>query len=326
MEKSEFLQIIRSIKPDKHIIAGRRGSEENVKVKFILPLLQFLGYNIVTDMDFEILGADIVLVDNNYKPILIVETKAWEQQLTHYLNQCLEYTLKLRTPFIIISSGQYTHLYSSLINSDNLENVKPIIEFTFNDLLRSKDHSILEQLKLLIGKENFSSGAKLLYKKIEEQLPSNKTIKEMKKEFLNKCSNFKSIIKTIKITEEDFIRLAQKHSNQIYNCLISAKDEFNRIAKENKNIRIRYRSKEIGLEYLLSSKPRSKIIGLVGIYPEKAKIAFGLEGWEELKCPPEILQKMKSFPRFLKTRRQVETLNNLVETAIKKINKKIIKN
>lgn len=322
MEYIKFRKIISSIKPDKNIVSRRRGSEENVKIKIVIPLLQFLGYDIVRDMDFETLGADIVLVDNNSRPVLIIETKGWEQQITHYLNQCFEYTLKLRTPFIIISSGQHTCLYSSLINFNNLEDVKPIIEFTFNDLLGKEGYPILEQLKLLIGKENFLNGAELLYKKITEQLPSNKTLDEAKKEFLNKCSNFKSIIKTIKITEEDFIKLAQKHSNQIYNCLILAKDEFNRIARENKNIRIRYRSKEIGLEYLLSSKPRSKIIGLVGIYPERAKIAFGLEGWEELKCSPEILQKMKSFPRFFKTKKQVDILINLVETAIKKLIKK----
>ncbi len=231
MEYIEFRKIISSIKPDKNIVSRRRGSEENVKIKIVIPLLQFLGYDIVQDMDFETLGADIVLVDNNSHPALIIETKAWEQQLTHYLNQCLEYTLKLRTPFIIISSGQHTRLYSILINSNNLEDIKPIIEFTFNDLLGKDGYSILEQLKLLIGKENFLNGAKLLYKKITEHLPSNKTLDDAKKEFLNKCSNFKSIIKTVKITEEDFIKLAQKHSNQIYNCLILAKDEFNRIAR-----------------------------------------------------------------------------------------------
>ena len=320
MEYAEFIKLISSIKPSKNIVSRRRGSEENVKIKIIIPLLQFLGYDVTQDMDFETLGADIVLVDKNSQPVLIIETKAWEQQIMHHLNQCLEYMLKLRAPFIIISSGQHTCLYSSLIDPNSLENVRPIMEFTFNDLLGDKGHSVLEQLKSLIGKENFFNNAELLYKKIAEQLPSNKTINEAKEEFINKCSGFKSIIKTVKITEEDFVKSANEHSKAVYNCLILAKDEFNRIAKENQNVRIRYRSKEIGLEYLLATKPRSKIIGLVGIYPAKAKVAFGLEGWEELKCPIEILQKMKSFPRFLKTKEQVVILINLIETAIKKIN------
>ena len=320
MEYAEFIKLISSINPSKNIVSRRRGSEENVKIKIILPLLQFLGYDIIQDMDFETLGADIVIMDNNSQPVLIVETKAWEQQIMHHLNQCLEYMLKLRVPFIIISSGQNTCFYSGLIDPNNLENVKPIAEFTFNDLLGDKGHSILEQIKSLIGKEKFFNNAELLYEKITEQLPPNKTIKEAKEEFINKCSGFKSIIKTVKITEEDFVKSASEHSKTVYNCLILAKDEFNRIAKENRNVRIRYRSKEIGLEYLLTTKPRSKIIGLIGIYPAKAKVAFALEGWEELNCPLEILQKMKSFPRFLKTKEQVAILINLIETAIKKIN------
>jgi len=320
MEYAEFIKLISSIKPSENIVSRRRGSEENVKIKIVIPLLQFLGYDVTQDMDFETLGADIVLLDKNSQPALIVETKAWEQQITNHLNQCLEYMLKLRAPFIIISSGQQTRLYSGLPNPDNLENVKPIIEFTFYDLLGDKGSSILEQLKSLIGKENFLNNPELLYKKIAEQLPANKTVDEAKEEFLKKCSGFKSAIKSVKITEEDFIKLAQKHPKAIYNCLILAKDEFYRLAKENQNVRIRYRSKEIGLEYLLASKPRPKIIGLIGIYPEKAKVAFALEGLEELKCPSEILQKMKSFPRFFKNKEQVITLINLLETAIKKIN------
>ena len=141
-----------SIKPDRHIISGRRGSEENVKIKIVIPLLQYLGYDVVSNMDFEFIGADIVIVDEHNSPILIIETKAWEQQLSHYLNQCLEYTLKLKTPLILISSGQHTSLYSSLINPHNLEKTTPLIDFSFNDLIGKNGDNILEDLKNLISK------------------------------------------------------------------------------------------------------------------------------------------------------------------------------
>jgi predicted RND superfamily exporter protein len=61
-------------------------------------------------------------------------------------------------------------------------------------------------------------------------------------------------------------------------------------------------------------------VGLGGIYPARARVNFGIEGWEELKCSPEILRKIKSFPRDLKTREQIEELVDLIETAIKEIN------
>lgn len=308
-----------SIKPDRHIISGRRGSEENVKIKIVIPLLQYLGYDIVSNMDFEFIGADIVIVDEHYSPILIIETKAWEQQLSHYLNQCLEYTLKLKTPLILISSGQHTSLYSSLINPLNLEKTTPLIDFSFNDLIGKNGDNILEDLKNLISKDNLLNGSIELSKRVAKQLQLSDSLESAKKQFIAECQNFKSTIKSFKITEEDFIKNAQKHPKEIFESLCFGKDEFNRIARENKNFRIRYRSKEIGLEYLLPSKPRSKIIGLVGIYPEKAKVAFGLEGWEQLNISQQTLSKIKQFDRFFKNKDDVNMLVSLLEDAIKEI-------
>jgi len=198
MTKQEFLQIIKSIRPDKHIIAGRRGSEENVKIKIVLPLLQFLGYDIVQDLDFERGGADIVIVDTDLKPIMIVETKAWEEQIRNYLDQCLEYTLKLRTPFILITSGQETALYS-------------IIEFNFQELLGEKSDKILARLFSLVSKENLLNGAEELKKAVRELLSKDRNIEDAKKEFMKRCEDFKLKIKKIKITDEEFVRLANNY-------------------------------------------------------------------------------------------------------------------
>lgn len=171
MQYEEFNKILLSIaaKPD-NISSGRRGSEENVKIKIVIPLLQFLGYDVVKDMDFEFIGADIVIVDENNAPILIIETKAWEQQLSHYLNQSLEYTLKLKTPLILISSGQHTSLYSSLINPHNLEETAPLIDFSLDDLTGVNGKNILEELKKLISKDKLFNGSIELSEKIAKQL------------------------------------------------------------------------------------------------------------------------------------------------------------
>jgi hypothetical protein len=270
-------------------------------------------------MDFEFIGADIVIVNEHNSPILIIETKAWEQQLSHYLNQCLEYTLKLKTPLILISSGQHTSLYSSLINPHNLEKTTPLLDFSFNDLIGKNGDNILEDLKKLISKDNLLNGSIELLEKVIKQLQPSDSLENAKKQFIAECQNFKSTIKSFKITEDDFIKNAQNHPKEIFESLCFGKNEFNRIARENKNFRIRYRSKEIGLEYLLPSKPRSKIIGLVGIYPEKAKIAFGLEGWEQLNITQQTLTKIKQFDRFLKNKNDVNNLVNVLEIAIKEI-------
>ena len=321
MKLNEFQNIIASIKPGQDIISGRRGSEENVKIKIVLPLLQYLGYDIIKDMDFELLGADIVIVDKNHLPILIIETKAWEQQLSHYLNQCLEYTFKLKAPYVLITSGQHNLLYSSLTNFDDLGATEPLIEFSFNDLIGQNSNNILSELNDLIGRANLFNGANRLTTKILQRVSGLETLNEVKNNFLNKCRGFKSTIKTVKITENDFINNAKKQPTAIFDALCLAKDEFNRIACENNNFRLRYRSEEIGLEYLLSIKPRSKILGLIGMNPKKAKVAFGLESWKDLKITAETLGRIKSFPRFLKTNKDVIKLVDLLENAIREIKK-----
>jgi len=166
MQYEELKKILTSIKPGLHIINGKRGSEENVKMKIVIPLLQYLGYDLVSNMEFELIGADIVILDENSKPILIIETKSWDQELSRYLNQCLEYTLKLKTPLVLITSGQDSCLYSSLINSQNLENTTPIIDFSFNDLISEDGRNILEKLKKLISKESLLDGSVELSKEV----------------------------------------------------------------------------------------------------------------------------------------------------------------
>jgi hypothetical protein len=195
------------------------------------------------------------------------------------------------------------------------------MDFSFNDIIGHNGKNILEELKNLISKNNLLNGSIKLSKIIKEQLQPSDSLENAKNKCIVECRDFKSIIKSFKITEDDFIKNAHKHSKEIFESLCFAKDEFNRIARENKNknFRIRYRSKEIGLEYLLPSKPRSKIIGLVGIYPEKAKIAFGLEGWEQLNITHQTLMNIKQFDRFLKNKNDVNRLVVLLENAIKEI-------
>jgi len=319
MTKHEFLKIISSIKPDKHIIAGRRGSEENVKIKIVLPLLQFLGYNIIEDLDFERLSADVVIVDEKLRPILIIETKAWEAQIKNYLDQCLEYTFKLRTPFIMITSGQHTALYSSLVNLDNLSEAKPIIEFNLKDLLNKNGRDILSELSSLISKDSLLNNANELNKAVVALLSEDRSINEAKREFTGKCTKFKSKIKAIKINDDDFVELANSHPKEIYNALILAKDELYKIAKENKNIRVRYRSKTMGLEYLYDASPRPRLIGLVEIHPTDARISFGIQGWNELTSSSGITRRMIDFAKSVKNEKQIRNLISLLHSAIKKI-------
>jgi len=251
---------------------------------------------------------------------LIVETKSWEAQIKNHLNQCLEYTFKLRNPFIVITSGQHTALYSSLVNSDSLSETKPIIEFSFNDLLSKNAESILSELYSLISKDSLLNDAKELNKAVISFLSEGRNINEAKKEFIEKCAKFKSKIKTTKITDDDFVELANNYPKEIYNTLILTKDEFYRIAQKTYNVRIRYRSKLIGLEYMYRVGPRSKAIGLVEeINPFSGRIAFGMENWVKLLSSTKIIKQLKDFPKTVKNEKQIHELVKLIKDGLKNI-------
>lgn len=324
MTTSEFLKIIGSLKPDKHIMAGRRGSERNVQIKIVVPLLQFLGYNIIEDVDFEVtsphMSVDVVVLDK-----IIIETKSWGQPIAspRHLAQGLDYTLAHCTSFVMITSGQYTVLFSSLLDSDNLNNTEPIIQFSFKDLLSKDGKDILSKLYLLLSKESLLNGAEELNKAVSRLLPHNKDINKAKKDFETKCKKFKSSRKSLyRITDEDFIKRASNHPKKVYDALILAQDEFHKINKENKNFEITYRGKSMGFEYAYVIFPRRKTKGLAEINPESARIALGMGGpggWRNVISSPEIVKQLGEFPRAVKDERQIKNLVALLRRAIKEL-------
>src|ERR1017187_6930554 len=114
MEK-RFIQKISLLRPSKHVYGDRNGSEENTKVKFVIPLLEYLGYSLVENLYFEVLGIDI-LAKANDKNLLIVECKGWTEFLEYHQNQYLDYMYKMKTPYVLATSGQQTALYIGLLN------------------------------------------------------------------------------------------------------------------------------------------------------------------------------------------------------------------
>ena len=53
MNTKELISYYRSIDIEKNIMHKRRSAEENVKTKLLLPLMEFLGYDLVRDIDYE---------------------------------------------------------------------------------------------------------------------------------------------------------------------------------------------------------------------------------------------------------------------------------
>jgi type I restriction enzyme M protein len=95
-------------------------SEEEVKVKCVLPYLEKIGYekeNLQLDRPVKIgrgltVYPDIVvLVDE--EPAMVVETKRPGESLANYVNQVISYSRLLRAPLAILTNGFKTEVYDA---------------------------------------------------------------------------------------------------------------------------------------------------------------------------------------------------------------------
>jgi hypothetical protein len=311
-----FLTYLRSIQVEKHLLKGRRGSEENLKIKLVIPLLEHLGWDVLRDMDFEHKGADIVLIEND-APAIIIETKDWAETLENHLNQCLEYTLKMNTPWVLVSSGSRTALYSSLLNRDDLRATRPLMDFTFHELTGVKGQAIIDQLYSLIGKESFTGGHAELNKIISALAtqPLTKTYVQ----FQDKASNYMGHSKSKRMTEEEFIRLAREKGRPVSEALEYVYREIRRFEGLNEKINIQFRSVEIGFNYRLDARPRPKNLNLFGVNPKSASIAFWWDTWKILGISDRTHSEIVSYPRQAQSRKWAEDLIVLLIKAIGEI-------
>jgi hypothetical protein len=316
-----FLKYLAGIEPSAHISSRRRGSEENVKMKFTVPLLEYLGFDRIKDMDFEMNGMDVG-VSTNGKLALVVECKAWGELLTNHLDQCLEYTLTSSVPSIFITSGLASALYSSLLSCSNLLETQPIIKFGFGDLKRKDGGKILERLHALIGKESLLRGGQELQKEVGDRLVKGRSIEESYQEFTAACSAFEKESKTYQITNEDFQAKTEGHPPQLRKALMRLRDEIRRIDAANENVETRYRTREIGIEYIDNVGPRPKKRGLFGVYPGDAHVAFGVDNWERLHVSTETLRAMEKLSRRVKGEEDAERIIQLLGKALDEVEKR----
>lgn len=198
-------------------------------------------------MRFEILGTDIVIY-NEGKSIIIVETKSWDDIIDNHLNQCLEYCLKHKTPWIIISTGQDTAIYCAWMNPDNLALAKPVLEFSLAKLQGNDGEGIMEQLSLLFGKDNYLNNNSAL-NNIVAQSFDKEGLENAKKRFEEKVLGYKSKIKSARLTDHEFFIHAGKHTDEIRKALPYLYEEIEKLPKLYININVRHRSKEIGIDY-----------------------------------------------------------------------------
>lgn len=104
------------------IIKGTKfNKEENTTVKFVVPLLEMLGWDTLRDMEFEYNIAnkdkkggrfvDIVLYIKN-KPKILVEVKPIQDELERGSKQIFRYLSDSRIPYGIVTNGKELVVFS----------------------------------------------------------------------------------------------------------------------------------------------------------------------------------------------------------------------
>lgn len=94
-------------------------SEKDIISKCIIPSLLFRGYSlddIKEEYSFRFQGrtlrADIVIVDKNKKPFMVIEVKKCDKEVLKGLNQAMDYACVLGIELVFSTSGEYFLSYN----------------------------------------------------------------------------------------------------------------------------------------------------------------------------------------------------------------------
>ncbi len=95
-------------------MSGR--SEENAKIKLVVPIFQAFGYDVTEDMDFEVTTPNLSAVDivllKNCERVAIIETKELDRNLAFDAEQALGYGLQLNIEWVFLSNGDETRVFN----------------------------------------------------------------------------------------------------------------------------------------------------------------------------------------------------------------------
>lgn len=128
-------------------------TEEATKNALILPLLKSLGYDVFNPLEVmpEFIcdigtkkgeKIDYAIMNNN-EPILLIECKHWNQELTLHDNQLLRYFHVSKAKFGLLTNGIIYRFYTDLETPNKMDE-KPFLEINLLDL---KSHHIDELKK-----------------------------------------------------------------------------------------------------------------------------------------------------------------------------------
>jgi len=215
----EFQTQIKQLKEKIKSLKDSTKTEEATKSAFVLPFIQTLGYDVfnpnelVPEYTCDVgtkKGEKVdYAIQQNGEPIIIVECKHWQDELTLHDTQLQRYFHVTNARFAILTNGIKYKFYSDL-KAHNKMDTKPFLEFDFENM---KDSAINELMKF--HKSTFDIN------KILTNASFLKYVNEIKEKFEKELND----------PSEEFVKYFAK---QVYDGKMTkkAQDEFKRITEK----------------------------------------------------------------------------------------------
>jgi len=132
-------------------------NENNVKYKFIIPLLECFGYSTVMDFEHPTQGnrIDIYIGGNHSSSGIVVEAKSYNKNLDDYISQLKSYSDDKRPLLAIISNGEEIRFYSYFWRGT--PNFSETLLYSIKRVDLNND-DIIRRLEKIFSKENLDAG------------------------------------------------------------------------------------------------------------------------------------------------------------------------
>ncbi len=173
-------------------LKGQINTEEATKNAFIMPFIQLLGYDVfnplevVPEMDCDLVRKKGEKIDyaimKEGEPIMLIECKHWEQNLSLHDNQLQKYFVASKAKFGVLTNGVTYRFYTDLV-AKNLMDETPFLEFNIEDYTEHQVDAIKQFHKSYFDLDSIHSSANDL--KYMSELKA-----QIKNEFSNPSSEF----------------------------------------------------------------------------------------------------------------------------------------
>lgn len=226
----DFIDVIKQLSERVEKLRDNLLTEEATKNALIMPFLQAMGYDVFNPLEvMPEFTCDIgtkkgekidyaIFKDGN--PIMLIECKHWQQNLTLHDNQLLRYFHVSNAKFGLLTNGIIYRFYTDLVTPNKMDE-KPFLEIDLTDLKNNSVEELKKFHKAYFDVDNILSSANEL--KYTGELKSI-----LINEFVNPSPEFVRLLaKQVydgKITDrilEQFTSLVRKSISNHINDIIS---------------------------------------------------------------------------------------------------------